>query len=45
MPVISAIKKHFLLYPICYKMIIEPLDKKISINDFVKCLKNNFIER
>jgi len=45
MPVISAIKKHFLLYPICYKIIIEPLNKKISNNDFVKCLKNKFIER
>ncbi len=39
MPVITAIKKHFFLYPICYKLIIEPLTKKISINDFIKCIK------
>ena len=40
MPMITAIKKHFLLYPICYKFVIEPLSKKISINDFIKCIKN-----
>ena len=40
MPVITAIKKHFFLYPICYKLIIEPLNKKISINDFIKRIKN-----
>ncbi len=41
MPMITAIKKHFLLYPICYKFVIEPLNKKISIIDFLKYIKNN----
>ena len=37
---ITAIKKHFLLYPLCYKFVIEPLNKKISLKDFIKCIKN-----
>ena len=37
---ITTIKKYFLLYPICYKFIIEPLNKKISISDFIKLIKN-----
>ena len=40
MPVITGIKKHFFLYPICYKLVIETLSKKISINDFIKRIKN-----
>jgi hypothetical protein len=40
MPMITAIKKHFLLYPICYKFVFEPLNKKISLKDFIKCIKN-----
>jgi hypothetical protein len=40
MPMITAIKKHFLLYPICYKFVIEPLNIKISLKDFIKCIKN-----
>lgn len=41
MPVITAITKHFFLYPICFKIVIEPLNKKISIKNFLKYIKNN----